>query len=70
MENIGDKDIVLNYQVDYVLTKVPNDAGYFHAKFRPLNPLPYKSVCTLVNGIKGKEQYVGTYMAIGVHNNC
>jgi hypothetical protein len=69
MENIDDKDMVLYYQVDYVLSKVPSDAAYFHAQFRRENPLPYKGVYTLVDGIKGKGQYVGTYMAIGVHNN-
>jgi len=69
MENIDDKDMVLYYQVDYVLTKVPSDAAYFHAQFRRVNPLPYKGVYTLVDGIKGKGQYVGTYIAWGVHNN-
>jgi hypothetical protein len=69
MENIDDRDMVLYYQVDYVLTKVPSDAAYFHAQFRRVNPLPYKGVYTLVDGIKGRGQYVGTYMAIGVHNN-
>jgi len=69
MENIDDNDMVLYYQVDYTLTDVPSDAAYFHAQFRRVNPLPYKGVYTLVDGIKGKGQYVGTYMAWGVHNN-
>ncbi|MGN6247383.1 MAG: glycoside hydrolase family 172 protein [Ginsengibacter sp.] len=69
MENIDDKDMVLYYSVDYILTPVPDDAAYFHAQFRRVNPVPYKSVYTLVDGIKGRGQYVGTYMAIGVHNN-
>jgi hypothetical protein len=69
MENIDDKDMVLYYSVDYVLTKIPDDAAYFHAQFRRVNPVPYKSVYTLVDGIKGHGQYVGTYLAIGVHNN-
>jgi hypothetical protein len=69
MENIDDKDMVLYYQVDYILTKVPSDAAYFHAQFRRVNPLPYKGVYTLVDSIKGRGQYVGTYMAVGVHNN-
>ncbi len=69
MQNIDDKDMVLYYQVDYVLTDVPADAGYFHAQFRRTNPLPYKGVFTLIDGIQGKGQYVGTYLAIGVHNN-
>ena len=69
MENIDDKDMVLYYQVDYVLTDVANDAGYFHAQFRRTNPLPLKTDYVLVDSIKGKGQYVGTYIAWGVHNN-
>jgi hypothetical protein len=69
MENIDDKDMVLYYQVDYILTEVPADAAYFHAQFRRINPLPYKQDVVLVDGIKGKGQYVGTYIAWGVHNN-
>ena len=69
MENIDEKDMVLYYQVDYILTDVPSDAAYFHAQFRRTNPLPYKSNYVLVDSIKGKGQYVGTYLAWGVHNN-
>ena len=69
MENIDDKDMVLYYQVDYILTDVPSDAAYFHAQFRRTNPLPYKTDYVLVDNIKGRGQYVGTYMAWGVHNN-
>jgi hypothetical protein len=69
MENIDDKDMVLYYQVDYILTDVPSDAAYFHAQFRRVNSVPYKQVYTLLDGVKGRGQYVGTYMAIGVHNN-
>lgn len=69
MENIDDRDMVLYYQVDYTLTDVPKDAAYFHAQFRRTNPLPYKTDYVLVDSIVGKGQYVGTYMAWGVHNN-
>ena len=69
LENIDEKDMVLFYQVDYILTDVPGDAAYFHAQFRRMNPLPYKQDYVLVDSIKGKGQYVGTYMAWGVHNN-
>ena len=69
LSNISDKEIVLYYQIDYVLTNVPDDAAYFHAQFRRTNPLKYKDVYTIVDGIKGKGQYVGTYMCWGVHNN-
>ena len=69
MENIANEDMVLYYQVDYVQTQVPDDAAYFHAQFHRTNPLPYKTDYVLVDGIKGKGQYVGTYIAWGVHNN-
>jgi hypothetical protein len=69
MENIDEKEMVLYYQVDYILTEVPNDAAYFHAQFRRVNPLPYKANYVLVDSIRGKGQYVGTYLAWGVHNN-
>ncbi|HET6253275.1 MAG TPA: glycoside hydrolase family 172 protein [Puia sp.] len=69
MENIDDKDMVLYYSVDYLLTDVPANAAYFHAQFRRVNPLPYKGVVTLLDSVRGKGQYVGTYLAWGVHNN-
>jgi hypothetical protein len=69
MENINDADMTLYYQINYTLTEVPSDAGYFHAQFRRSNPLPYKSVHTLLDGVQGQGQYVGTYLAWGVHNN-
>jgi hypothetical protein len=69
IENLDEKPMTLYYQVDYSLAPVPSDAAYFHAQFRRTNPLPYKQVYTIVDGIKGKGQYVGTYMAWGVHNS-
>jgi hypothetical protein len=69
LENIDEKPMTLFYQVDYALSPVPADAAYFHAQFRRVNPLPYKEVYTIVDGIKGKGHYVGTYLAWGVHNN-
>ncbi|MEO8109057.1 MAG: glycoside hydrolase family 172 protein [Ginsengibacter sp.] len=69
MENIDERDMVLYYQVDYTLTDVPADAAYFHAQFRRVDPLPYKGVYTLLDNVKGRGQYVGTYIAWGVHNN-
>jgi hypothetical protein len=69
MENINNEDMVLYYQVDYTLTEVPKDAGYFHAQFRRVNPLPFKKDYVLVDSIKGKGQYVGTYMAYGSNKN-
>jgi len=65
MTNIDDKAMVLYYQVDYMLTRVPEDMAYFHAQFRRVNPLAYKDVYTIVEGIRGQGQYAGTYMTWG-----
>ena len=65
MENIDDEDMTLYYQVDYTLAPIPNDAAYFHAQFRRVNPVPFKKNYVLVDSIQGKGQYVGTYMAYG-----
>ncbi len=69
MENLDDKDMVVFYQIDCTQAPVPKDAAYFHARFRRVNPLPYKQVYTILDNVKGKGQYVGTYLAYGVHNN-
>lgn len=69
MENIDKKAMRLYYQIDYCLTEVPEDAAYFHAQFRRVNPNPYKTPVTIIDGIKGKGQYVGTYLAQQVNNN-
>ena len=68
MTNLDDKEMTLYYQIDYTLTDVPADAGYFHAQFRRVNPLPYKTDYTILDGVKGWGHYVGTYLAWGVNN--
>src|SRR4051794_7881605 len=68
MTNIADDPMTLYYQINYILTDVPDDAAYFHAQFRRTNPLPYKDVYTILDGVTGRGQYVGVYMAWGVNN--
>jgi hypothetical protein len=67
--NIGSEEMRLYYQINYTLTEVPDNAAYFHAQFRRTNPLPYKEVYTILDGVKGQGHFVGTYMAWGVNNN-
>ncbi len=69
MENLDDRQMSVYYQIDYTLGEVPKDAAYFHAQFRRVNPLPYKEVFTILDGVKGKGHYVGTYMAYGTKSN-
>ncbi len=68
MQNLYGSTMTLYYQIDYTLTDLPDDCAYFHAQFRRENPVGYKKPYTIVDGIRGKGQYVGTYMAWGVNN--
>ncbi|MDZ4860918.1 MAG: glycoside hydrolase family 172 protein [Candidatus Hydrogenedentes bacterium] len=68
MENLGDKRATVYYQIDYSLEAVAQSTPYFHAQFRRVNPLPEKEVFTIVDGIKGRGHYVGTYLAHGANS--
>lgn len=69
VENIADEDMVLYYQINYALEDVLDEAAYFHAQFRRVNPLPLKEIYTILDGVEGRGHYVGTYMCWGVNNN-
>ena len=69
MENVNPKDaMTLYYQINYTLTDVPKDAGYFHAQFRR-TIYNESSDFTVLDGVKGQGQFVGVYMAWGLTNN-
>jgi hypothetical protein len=68
MENRDKKPMRLYYQINYTLTEVPDDAAYFHAQYRLSDPTE-KALHTILDGVKGRGQYVGTYMAIQPTNN-
>jgi hypothetical protein len=59
----GDKIDGFFYQITYALTGVPDNAAYFHAQWRRENPVTYHKEYTILDGIKGAGQYVGTYLA-------
>jgi Protein of unknown function (DUF2961) len=69
VENRDADEMTLYFQIDYTLTEVPDDAAYFHAQFRRVNPLRYKEVYTILDGIGGKGQFAGVAMAWGVNNS-
>ena len=69
MENRSDQEMILFYQIDYVETEVDADSAYFCASFRREAPTEYMKDYTIIDGIKGKGQFVGTYMTWQV-NNC
>ena len=67
-ENLAAESMMLYYQVNYTLTEIPDDAAYLHAHWRRSNPLQYATDHVLVEGIRGKGHFVGTYLAWGVNN--
>lgn len=70
VENLSPDEIKgFYYQIDYILTDVPDDMAYLHAQWRRNNPLPYMQDHTLLDGVQGQGQYVGTYIAWGVNNS-
>ncbi len=68
MENRNPEQLTLYYQIDYALAPVEDDCAYFCASFRRSNPT-VGAIHTIIDGIEGKGQYVGTYLAWQV-NNC
>ena len=68
MENLGKEQGRIYYQIDYSLEAVAEETPYFHAQFRRVNPLKAKEVYTIVDGVKGKGQYVGTYLTHGANS--
>jgi hypothetical protein len=66
VENRAKTNATLYFQIDYALDSVPADAGTFHAQFRQVRPLPDKTDYVILDGVRGKGQYVGTYMTYGI----
>lgn len=54
--NDSDKTLPLfTYQIDYRLSPVPADAGYFHAQWRRATVNPAHHVYTILEGVKGRR---------------
>jgi hypothetical protein len=62
IENRSSATDQIYYQIDYSLTDVPAKAGYFHAQFRMVDRLKPREIYTLLDGVSGQGQYVGTYI--------
>ncbi len=65
LENRSTEMMIIYHQIDYTLQAVPENAAYFHAQFRLSDRLKEKDVHTILDGVKGQGQYVGTYVAHG-----
>jgi hypothetical protein len=68
VENLGG-ECNIYYQIDCEEKQLSPDALYFHAQFRRVNPLPYMEPYVILDNIKGKGHYVGTYLNWGVKSN-
>lgn len=62
IQNLSGKDFRLYYQINYALGHVDENEAYFHAQFRRSNPTS-GDLHTILDGVVGKGQYVGTYFA-------
>jgi hypothetical protein len=51
------------YQITYAQTAIPDNAAYMHAQWRRSNTTREYPEHLILDGIKGKGQYVGTYLA-------
>jgi hypothetical protein len=69
VENRHADKVILYYQVDYSLQQVPEDMAYFHALWRRSNPLDYKDVHTILDGVRGKGHFIGVYLAWQTNSN-
>ena len=69
VENTGVEKRIFFYQIDYLLGDIPEETGYFHASFRRENPVQYMQPYTILDGVAGRGQYVGTYASWQVNSN-
>ena len=51
------------YQITYALTDVPVEAAYFHGQWRRSLTPRERPEHVLLNGVRGRGHYVGTYLA-------
>ena len=63
IESEHSEDVMLFYQVDYTEEVVDEDAATFHAQWRRTNPTTLGEDHTVLDGVAGEGQYVGTYLA-------
>jgi Protein of unknown function (DUF2961). len=67
LENLSDDDRVCYFQINYTLTEIPEDMAYFHAQYRQAKPVDFKAEYTILDGVKGRGQYVGTALFVNLN---
>lgn len=66
-ENLSEHDVVVYFQITYDEGTDESGSGYLHAQWRRDNPVR-DGLHTLLDGVRGAGQYVGTYLAWGVNS--
>jgi hypothetical protein len=62
--NEGDRELgLMTYQITYAKTEIPETAAYFHAQWRRATVDPANPDYTILDNVKGKGKYVGTFLA-------
>jgi hypothetical protein len=69
LENLSTVEVRVYYQITFETGGDYAGLGYLHAQWRRSNPLEYLTPHTIVEGVEGQGQYVGTYLAWGVNSN-
>ncbi|CAM3635697.1 glycoside hydrolase family 172 protein [Occultella aeris] len=68
ISNLGAEPVVVYFQVTYEEGGDVAGTGRLHAQWRRSNPLPDATTHVLLDGVRGRGQYVGTYLAWGVNS--
>lgn len=68
VQNLADEEVILYYQITYETGGQEDRSGRLHAQWRRSNPLPERSTHLLLDDVRGRGQYVGTYIAWGVNS--
>lgn len=68
LQNLAEEPVTVYFQITYEQAPIPENAATFHALWRRSNP-PKGALHTILDGVSGKGQYVGTYLAYQPANN-
>jgi Protein of unknown function (DUF2961) len=68
LQNLAPDPATVYFQISYELGTDEEQSGYLHAHWQRSNPLPAGSAHTLLDGVRGTGQYVGSYLAWGVNS--
>jgi len=69
IENRGIEQATFFYTINYTEEPIAEDAAYFHASFRRMNPVKLGEDFTIVDGIKGKGSFAGCFLSWQQNND-